>query len=176
MFKKMVILLALGALMTGCVSAPPTNFSVPNVQQAKAKQAFDLRAVSISYGLPNEIKGEIPTYGEGFPVLWEKSLTEAINKAGIFTDDADEKVNIFVKILQLDPPAGGITMLTPSRARYSIVSRRTGKTLFEKEIYTEGSVSGGYAFSGLVRAKEALNRSVQQNIAEFIESLSAVKL
>lgn len=176
MVKHIALLALLGSVLTGCVSAPPTNFSVPGVQRSTTQQPVELKAVSVSYGLPSEIKGDIPTYGEGFPILWEKSLVEAIDKAGIFNDDAPEKVNIFVKVLELDPPAGGITMVTPSRARYSVVSRRTGKTLFEKEVYTEGTVPPGYAFSGLVRLKESLNRSVQANIAQFLESLSAAKL
>lgn len=176
MLKRITLLALLGVTLTGCVTAPPTNFSVPGVQRATTQQAVELKAVSVSYGLPSEVKGDIPTYGEGFPILWEKSLVEAIDKAGVFSDDAPEKVNIFVKVLELDPPAGGITMVTPARARYSVVSRRTGKTLFEKEVYTEGTVPPGYAFSGLVRVKESLNRSVQANIAQFLESLSAAKL
>ncbi|MFL1387828.1 UDP-N-acetylglucosamine acyltransferase [Pseudomonas tritici] len=176
MIKHIALLALLGSVLTGCVSAPPTNFSVPGVQRSATQQQVELKAVAVSYGLPNEIKGKIPTYGEGFPILWEKSLVEAIDKAGMFSDDAPEKVNIFVKVLELDPPASGITMVTPSRARYSVVSRRTGKTLFEKEVYTEGTVPPGYAFSGLARLKESLNRSVQANIAQFLESLSAAKL
>lgn len=176
MLKKITLCLVLGAVLTGCVSAPPTNFSVPGIQRVTTQQEVELKAVSVSYGLPSEIKGDIPTYGEGFPILWEKSLVEAIDKAGVFSDDAPEKVNIFVKVLELDPPNGGITMVTPSRARYTVVSRRTGKILFEKEIYTEGTVPPGYAFSGLVRIKESLNRSVQANIAQFLASLSTVKL
>ncbi|MCF5468535.1 UDP-N-acetylglucosamine acyltransferase [Pseudomonas syringae] len=179
MLKNVALLLALSGLVTGCVSTPepPINFSVPDVQQAAARQAIELKSISVSYGLPNEIKGNIPSYGGGYPMLWEKSLAEAIDKSRVFTDDSYEKVNIFVKVLELAPPlGGGLTMVTPARARYTIVSRRTGKTLFEKEIYTQGTVTSEYAFSGRTRLKESLNRSVQANISEFLQSLSAVKL
>ncbi|NWC92248.1 MULTISPECIES: hypothetical protein [unclassified Pseudomonas] len=94
MLKRITLFAVLGATLTGCVTAPPTNFSVPGVQRATTQQAVELKAVSVSYGLPSEVKGDIPTYGEGFPILWEKSLVEAIDKAGVFSDDAPDKVNI----------------------------------------------------------------------------------
>ncbi len=133
----------------------------------------DLRAVSVSYAAPNEQTGEVPSNGEAIPELWERAVVEAINKSSMFDDESTKKVNLFVKIQELDPPMGGATMVTDTSAKYLLVNRKTGETLLEETITNKGVVSPGYAFSGAVRAKESINRAVQNNIQEFLKRLDA---
>lgn len=159
------------SLLTGCVSAPPLNFSVQGVEPSKRKVDAELRSVSVSYAAPSEQSGEVPSDGEGIPILWERALSEAINKSSIFDDDAEKKVNLFVKINELDPPAAGITMVTDTSAKYLLVNRKTGETILEETVTTKGIVPPGYAFAGIVRAKESINRAVQNNIQEFLSRL-----
>lgn len=161
------------SLLTGCVSAPPLNFSLQNIEPSRHSMDADLRSVSVSFAAPSEQTGEVPSNGEGIPLLWERALVEAVNKRSVFDDDSANKVNLFVKIKQLDPPAGGITMVTDATASYLLVSRKSGATLLEETITTKGSVPPGYAFAGYVRAKESINRAVQNNIREFIERLDS---
>ncbi|MBF8793454.1 UDP-N-acetylglucosamine acyltransferase [Pseudomonas monteilii] len=158
------------SLLTGCVSAPPLNFSVQGVEPSKRKVDAELRSVSVSYAAPSEQSGEVPSDGEGIPILWERALSEAINKSSIFDDDAEKKVNLFVKINELDPPAAGITMVTDTSAKYLLVNRKTGETILEETVTTKGIVPPGYAFAGIVRAKESINRA-ENNIQEFLSRL-----
>ncbi len=165
--------LVLLSLLTGCVSAPPLNFSLQDVEPSKRSIDADLRSVSVSFAAPSEQTGEVPSNGEGIPLLWERALVEAVNKRSVFDDDSVNKVNLFVKIKQLDLPAGGLTMVTDATASYLLVSRKSGATLLEQTITTTGSVPPGYAFYGHVRAKESINRAVQNNIREFLDRLDS---
>jgi hypothetical protein len=164
------------ALLAGCTSAPPLNFAVPNISPSTRKFDADLRAVSVSFAAPNEQTGEVPSNGEGIPQLWERAVVEALNKTSVFDDDSARKVNLFVKIQELDPPAGGFTMVTDTTAKYLLVNRKTGETLMEETISTKGIVPPGYAFVGVVRAKESINRAVQNNIQNFLQLLEARKV
>ena len=160
-------------LLTGCTSAPPLNFSVPNVSPSNQKLDADLKAVSVSFAAPSEQTGEVPSNGEGIPQLWERAVVEAVNKSSVFDDESARKVNIFVKIQELDPPAGGFTMVTDTTAKYLLVNRKTGETIMEETISTKGIVPPGYAFAGITRAKESINRAVQNNIHDFLLQLEA---
>ena len=62
-------------------------------------------------------------------------------------------------------------MTTDASAKYLLVNRKTGETLLEETITTQGVVPPGYAFAGYVRAKESINRAVQNNIREFLSRL-----
>ena len=171
MRSRAISALLLVSLLTGCVSAPPLNFSVQGVEPSKRKVDAELRAVSVSYAVPSEQTGEVPSNGEGVPMLWERALAEAINKSSVFDDDSAKKANLFVKIKELDPPAAGFTMVTDTSASYLLVNRKTGEKILEETITTKGSVPPGYAFVGVVRAKESINRAVQNNIREFLSRL-----
>ncbi|WP_397459085.1 UDP-N-acetylglucosamine acyltransferase [Pseudomonas asplenii] len=171
--------IAIGALLisflAGCASAPPLNFSVQDVSPSTRKLDADLRAVSVSYAAPNEQTGSVPSDGEAIPGLWERAVVEAINKSSLFDDESTKKVNLFVKIQELHPPLGGATMTTDASAKYLLVNRKTGETVFEETITNQGVVPPGYAFSGYVRIKESVNRAVQNNIREFLRRLEARK-
>lgn len=132
--------------------------------------------MSVSFAGPNETRGEIPSSGEEVPGYWESALREGVNRISVFDDDSAQKVNIFVKITELDIAGGGLTMTTKARATYQIVNRKTGKITYEREVSTIGSVPVSYAFLGSTRIKESINRAVQENIRVFLEGISAAKL
>lgn len=159
------------SLLTGCVSAPPLNFSVSDVEHSERKLDAELRSISVSYAVPSEQTGDVPSNGEGVPFLWERALSEAINKSSLFDDDSERKVNLFVKIRELDPPEVGATMVTDASASYSLVDRKTGERMVEATVTTKGAVPYEYALIGDVRAKESINRAVQSNIREFLNML-----
>jgi len=106
MHARIVIRALLITLLAGCASAPPLNFSVQNVSPSSHKLDADLRAVSVSYAAPSEQTGEVPSNGEGIPQLWERAVVEALNKSSVFDDESPKKVSLFVKIQDLDAPAG----------------------------------------------------------------------
>ncbi|MBK5541460.1 UDP-N-acetylglucosamine acyltransferase [Pseudomonas sp. TH05] len=164
------------AFLAGCASPPPLNFSVQGLEPSTQKIDADLKSISVSFAGPSETRGEIPSSGEGVPGLWESSLREGVNRIAVFDDDSARKVNVFVKITELDIPGGGVSMTTKARAIYQIVNRKTGKVIYEREVSNIGTVSGTYAFYGVTRLKESINRAVQENIRIFLEAISTVKL
>lgn len=164
------------AFLAGCASPPPLNFSVQGLEMSPNKIDANLRSMSVSFAGPNEARGEIPSNGEEVPRFWESGLREGVNRISVFDDDSTNKVNIFVKITELDIAVGGVTMTSKARATYQIVNRKSGKILYEKDVYTIGSVPGTYAFSGATRIKESINRAVQQNIRVFLDAISTAKL
>ena len=63
-------------------------------------------------------------------------------------------------------------MTTKFGAIYEIIDRENGDLLFSETVMSEGVVPMDYAFVGLVRAQESVNRSARNNIADFINLLN----
>lgn len=63
-------------------------------------------------------------------------------------------------------------MTTRTNARYVIQDRQTGKVVFDEVIKSEGYVPADYSFLGEKRAVESINRSVLNNINEFMKKLN----
>jgi len=67
-------------------------------------------------------------------------------------------------------------MHTGTLARYELIDRSTGQTIYSTDIESDGRVSGDYAFMGTTRARESVNRSIQNNISQFIEQLKGAHI
>lgn len=175
---KLVHLISAAAaviFLSGCGSVPPLNFSVPNVGVSQKKIDAELKSMTVTIARPDEKTGDLPVGMEQMvPQLWDSALTEALNKMTIFQDDASKKVNVSVKILKLDIPAGGLSMTTDTAARYEIMDRKTGDIIFTQDISSSGTTPLDYAFLGVARARESINRAVQNNITQFLQALETV--
>jgi|SRR5450830_235912 len=164
-------------LLTGCNTMPPLNFSVPNVGVSQKKIDAEMKSMTITIARPDEKTGKLPAGMEMIvPQLWQSALTEALNKMAIFQDDASKKVNLSVKILKLDPAGGGISMTTSTTARYEIMDRKTGDIIYTQDISSTGTTPFDFAFAGVIRARESVNRAVQNNITEFLQALETVNV
>jgi len=174
MLKKAAVAFALTLGLAGCQSLPPVNFAVSNVGYSENKVDAELRAITVSLASPEEKTGDLPAGAEAAAPLWQSALEDAINRMAIFKDGAEKRVNLSVKVLAIDIPAFGASMTTKSAARYEIIDRANGDIIFTQDINSEGVVPFDYAFIGMIRARESLNRSVQQNIAQFLQALETV--
>jgi hypothetical protein len=164
-------------LLSGCGSVPPLNFSVPNVGVSQKKIDAEMKSMTVTIARPDEKTGELPVGMEQMvPQLWQTALTEALNKMAIFQDDASKKVNVSVKILKLAPPGAGASMTTDTAARYEITDRKTGDIIFTQDISASGTTPFDYAFLGVARARESINRAVQNNITQFLQALETVDI
>ncbi|OZI74532.1 UDP-N-acetylglucosamine acyltransferase [Bordetella genomosp. 12] len=172
--RKQILIAATCLTLTGCAAPPPLNFSTPNVGYSEKKIDAELKSMTVTLARPDEAKGEISWGMEGVPQLWDKALQEAVNRMSIFRDDAPRKVNLAVKILGLDAPGGGFSMTTKTIARYEIIDRSNGDIIFTQDVASEGTVPMGYAFLGVTRARESINRAVQNNITQFLQALETV--
>ena len=169
-------LMAAPMLLAGCQSMAPLNFSTPNVGYSSTKLDAELRSLTVSLARPDEAKGEIPAGTEAIPQLWQSALQEALDRMAIFKDDGSKKINVSVKILALDAPAFGASMTTTTIARYELIDRANGDIIYSQEISAAGEVPFGYSLVGLVRARESVNRSVQNNISQFLQALETVDI
>jgi len=164
-------------VLSGCGSVPPLNFSVPNVGVSQKKIDAEMKSMTVTIARPDEKTGDLPLGIEQLvPQIWQTSLTEALNKMAIFQDDAVKKVNVSVKILKLNPPGAGLAMTTETAARYEITDRKTGDVIFTQDITSSGTTPLDYAFMGVARARESINRAVQNNITQFLQALETVDI
>lgn len=163
-------------IVSGCAPMPPLNFSVPNVGVSQRKIAAEVKSMTVTIARPDERTGPLPAGMEAMvPQLWQTALIEALNRMTIFQDDAQTKVNISVKILKLDG-SGFAEKTTETAARYEVTDRRNGDIIFTQDISSSGSTPGDYAFNGLTRIRESINRAVQNNITQFLQALETVNV
>jgi len=176
-FQSLFIAAIAAILLSGCGAIPPLNFSVPNVGVSQRKIDAEMKSMTVTIARPDEKTGDLPIGMEQMvPQLWQTALTEALNKMAVFQDDATKKVNVSVKILKLDVPGAGASFTTETAARYEITDRKTGDIIFTQDISASGTTPFDYAFMGIARARESINRAVQNNITQFLQSLETVDI
>lgn len=182
MIKKLAVLIAALAILSGCTSAPPLNFVPQDVLPAKNKVAAELKSVTVSVAKEDERLGETQVgfmgnqYELSFKTALKDALDEALLKSAVFNDLSDRKVSLTAKVMKFESPSGGITFETEAIVRYEVYDRRDGKLVFRRDISSTGSVPFDYAFAGFVRATEARNRTMRANVTNFISSLEELKI
>ena len=173
-------------LSSACTKRLPVNFSAPNIGVSSTKLDAELKSLTISLARPDEAIGKIEVplvwcHGDFCPIslyvgVWKTALEEAFNRMAIFKDDSPRKVSLAVKILKLGVPRFGAGMTTHASARYEIIDRSDGSIIFTTDISTTGDVPFDYAFAARVRLLESINRSVQNNIIQFLQVLETVDM
>lgn len=185
---KFFLLIAFVLIASGCVpNIPPINFSPPNVGLSGQRINAEVKTLLVTLARPDEQVGEIstgmietsgmgPGTGNVITSVWQTSLQEALDRMLVFKDDAHKKLSIHVKVLELYMPAAGASFTTKSTARYEIIDRNNGDIVFTQDIQAEGTCPADYAFAGVIRARESVNRSVQNNITLFLQSLETLDI
>jgi hypothetical protein len=126
---------------------------------------------------PDEQTGNpLQAGNETIAPYWKTSLEEALNKMSIFQDDAPKKVSLSVKVLKIDLPSAGLSMTTDVGARYELLDRINGSIIYTATINTSGTTPADFAFLGVARARESVNRAVQNNITQFLQALESVNI
>ena len=186
-------ILLLLLLSSACTKRLPVNFSAPNISVSSTKLDAELKSLTVSIASPDEATGEIRPfsfvrpYGEfqPYPVslyagLWKTALEETFNKMAIFKDDSPKKVSLAVKILKFQTISAFPAAHTS--ARYEIIDRSDGSIIFTTDIITSGE--GPFKLDPLCdlgcsmgsRAVDGINRSVQNNINQFLQVLETVDM
>ena len=172
----MKIFILFSLLLSGCASTPPLNFSPSSIVPAKHKIDAELKSIIVTLGKPDEIKGEIPEGHEFVTPLWKESLEDALNHFAVFKDTSIKKVSLSVKILAFNIPTWGGEKTTTAVANYKILDRETGVILYDKIIDSTGIVPSDFAFAGVVRGRESINRAVQNNISKFLATIENLNI
>lgn len=162
-------------LLSACAQGvPPLNFSVPNITPSPEKVQAEVKSITVALARADEQETVFQPGQETLTPVWKTGLEEALDKAAVFRDDAPRKVSINVKILKTEVPSIGISFTVTAAALYTVTDRATGKPLFSERIETKGTTPADFAFLGLARAREAVNRAVQANIARFVERVPSI--
>jgi hypothetical protein len=162
--------------LTGCQHAPPVNFSVANVGPSKTKLDADVKSITVTIANAGEAVGDLSPLTGATTTLWQSSLQDALTRMAIFRDESPRKVSLVVKILQFDVPSRAVTFTTGTTARYQLLDRSNGSVIYTRDISSNSAVSMDYAMLGATRAIESINRSVQDNITQFLQTLETVDL
>lgn len=177
MIRKIFLAAMLALTLSACVSeVPPLNFSVPNVGPSQVKLDAEVKSITVAIARPDEATGSLPAGLEVVPPMWKTSLEEALIKMAIFKDDAPKKLSISVKLLKLDIPGISGEFTTETAARYEVIDRSNGSIILTTDVNSKGTVPFEHAFAAVVRQRESINRSVQNNILQFLQQLETAKL
>lgn len=188
-FQHLFVATITAVFLLGCAPMPPLSFSAPNVGLAQRKIDAELKSLMVTIGRSDEQTGalqfqiavmdpnQVPTSASAAQTisqLWQTALLESINNMVIFQDDAPSKVNLTVKILKLEAKNDGFDKAITTEARYEIIDRKTGDLILTQNITSTGLSTDVSACSGFGCIREALNKSVQNNIAQFLQVLETV--
>lgn len=188
-FRLMVSAAIASLFLTGCMNLPPLNYSVPNVGVSQKKLDAEMKSMTVTIARSDEQTGPFDfkymsvgdrnssdtLAAQMLPQQWQTALLEAINNMTIFQDDSTRKVNLSVKILKLDINHTGFpSKTTTTEARYEITDRKTGDLIFTQNITTTGAASIKESLNSLRCVRESINRSVQNNIMQFLQALETI--
>ena len=162
-------------LLSACAQGiPPLNFSVPNITPSPVKVDAEVKSITVALARADEQETVFQPGQETLTPIWKNGLEEALDKAAVFRDDAARKVSINVKVLKVEVPPLGLSFTVTAAALYTVRDRASGTALFSERIETIGTTPTGFSFLGIARAREAVNRAVQANIARFIERVPSI--
>jgi hypothetical protein len=57
-----------------------------------------------------------------------------------------------------------------------LIDRSNGTVIFTTDVNSSGTTPADFAFLGLARARESVNRAVQNNILQFLQALETVNV
>ena len=188
LLKPSALVLVAGLVLAGCATGmPPLNFSVANVGLSQYRLDAEVRSITVTLARPDEQVGELDVQmaesaglqvssGMALTTIWKTALQEALDRSLIFRDDGSRTVSIAVKVLKLDVPNMGFSFKTDTVARYEVINRSNGDIIFSQDIASSGLTPAGHAFLGAARARESVNRAVQNNIALFLRAAETIDL
>jgi len=173
-YKNIFGLIFVSLFLSSCVTIPPLDFSVQDVGMVDNRKNVELKSLTV--GFAPQAQQRVMETNSTLPPIWKSGLTDALNRSLIFQDDQSIKVNLSVRIVEVDAPDVGLDMETKVAAIYEVIDRGNGSMLYSELIESKGIVPMNYAFVGFVRARESVNRAIRNNIADFIHSLDQADL
>lgn len=168
MKKNLILSLFAIIALAACNTIPPLDMTLVSVPDVDRK---DIELKSITVGYVAKQRGVTIETNHLVPPAWETALEDAVNRSLIFGDDKERKITISVRISHFDLPAAGFAMTSDCGAIYEIMDRSTGDIIFTTDVRTSGTTPMDYAFAGVTRVQESINRCARNNIAVFLQRL-----
>lgn len=160
-------------LISACNTIPPLDMTLTSIPDVDQKE-LELKSVTVGYVA--KTRGITLDTNHLVPPAWETALEDSINRSLIFGDDKDRNITISVRINHFDLPAAGFAMTSSCGAVYEIMDRSDGNIIFTTDIRTSGTTPVDYAFYGVIRMQESMNRCVRNNIGTFLNKLDAAEV
>lgn len=171
--RNIIILFLLTFVISACNSLPPLDMTLTSVPKVDQKN-LELKSVTVGYVA--KTRGVKLETNHLVPQAWETALQDAINRSLIFSDDVERKITISVRINHFDIPAAGFDMVSDCGAFYEILDRSSGRIIFTTDVRTSGTTPMDFAFMGVTRVQESMNRCARNNIKTFLNRLDEVRL
>ena len=108
--------------------------------------------------------------GKGY-VIWNSVLEDAIAKSGVFNPNSKNILALRVNALDIRYPTSGGNFPTDITALYELVDTANSKVVFSKTITSHAESPAFSYFAGTYRWKDSVQRTINENVKNFIEEL-----
>lgn len=173
--KKVIVILC---LCLGACATPkfePINLIPENIPQAKQPIDAELKTTKVMLAPNSEQTGEVKVQPD-FLNLWKESLQTSIDKAGIFKDDANRKMNVEAYVKKFDFNPVGLSNEVTIEVVYKVIDRSTKTTVFEHNTMTSSKMDSGEVWIAVERLKRIWNRATQESIHQFVSALNDARI
>jgi hypothetical protein len=173
--KRLLALVALAILFSGCATAP-YSFNVQNLDMAKKKIDAQVVWLSVDKTTPGEAKGDLDLLNDYVLSAWTRSILVGLNKTLTFRDESPKKVSIVVTVLKFHVPHAALSYKTIIIAKYEIIDRGKNEVIFSSVIDSEGTTPLDHSFMPEKRQRESINLAVRENISKFFKALEKLSI
>lgn len=167
--RKLALVGVVGSLMGLAACATPSN---PANMTLPATPAL---AASPSHPAYHAVTSVTVTGGKETNPLWtaqvsseafKTALEDSLELAG-YTGAQGRPVAVSATLVNLHQPLAGFDMSVTSQVRYTVTQE--GRLVFDETVSATGTARMGEAFVGVERLRIANEKSIRENIAEFLK-------
>ncbi|NBI12289.1 hypothetical protein GVX81_01325 [[Haemophilus] felis] len=163
-----ITLLLFSLILTGCIALKPD----PSLLKQRTYAAPAVKSDYILTVTMNPRVERQPT-AIGVTKLVQDTLVMAIDSANIFTKNNKNPYHIDAYIEMASQPAMSFGRFNGKLKINYVVKTSTGKTIFEKSVYTEAGSDKWY-FAGADRHTRARVINVAKNTNQFVQELNLI--
>lgn len=164
-------------LLSACATTKFESVNLNPAEIVRAKRSHDLELKNIAVVIAAEPTrtGQVMVQAD-YLALWKDSLQHSIDKAGLFKDDVERKVNIEAQIKKFEFNPTGFSNKVDVEVTYRVLSRATGEAIFEVTTVSSASGSAKETWDANQRLIKLWNLTTQESISRFIVALGDAKL
>ena len=161
------------AFLSGCATASKSNGMVAESVAVTHASSSDV-SVSVSGGKETSKMGASQISDDAFA----QALRDSITQSRLFKAVADTggRYELSAFIGKVDQPMMGFSMTVRLEVSYTLVDRKSGKTVWAKNIASEHTAKTSDAFAGVTRLRLANEGAAKDNIQQALTELSTLQL
>lgn len=168
MIRKLILAAAVASLMGLAACATPSNSAnmtlpaTPALMAQPGDPAYHaVTSVTVSGGKETNPLWTAQVSSEAFRTALEDSL-----KLAGYTGSEGRPLAVAATLQNLHQPMAGFDMSVTSQVRYTVTQE--GRSVFDETVSATGTATMGEAFVGVERLRIANEKSIQENIKEFL--------